>query len=134
MGKFIERPDLQTAFENVVRLWQKQNMRGETDINELIGRMRSLVERAEWKTVNRWISVEDALPEQGERVIVAIFGSDMIMPDDGETLQDAIERSRKEGYITVGFIGSDGWYGADWFPLMVHPSYWMPKPELPEND
>lgn len=82
--------------------------------------------------VNRWISVEDALPEQGERVIVAIFGSDMIMPNEGETLQDAIERSRKEGYITVGFIGSDGWYGADWFPLMVHPSYWMPKPDLPE--
>lgn len=82
--------------------------------------------------VNRWISVEDALPEQGERVIVAIFGSDMIMPNEGETMQDAIERSRKEGYITVGFIGSDGWYGADWFPLMVHPSYWMPKPDLPE--
>lgn len=53
MGKIIERPDLQTAFENMVRLWQKQNMRGETDINELIGRMRFLVERAEWKTVNR---------------------------------------------------------------------------------
>ena len=82
--------------------------------------------------VSRWIPVEDALPEQGERVIVAIFGSDMIMPNEGETLQDAIERSRKEGYITVGFIGSDGWYGADGFPLMVRPSYWMPKTDLHE--
>ena len=80
----------------------------------------------------RWIPCSDRLPEQGERVIVAIFGSDMIMPNEGETLQDAIERSRKEGYITVGFIGSDGWYGEDWFPLMVQPSYWMPKPDLPE--
>ena len=86
----------------------------------------------EQPAVNRWISCSDRLPEQGERVIVAIFGSDMIMPNEGETLQDAIERSRKEGYITVGFIGSDGWYGADWFPLMVQPSYWIPKPDLPE--
>lgn len=80
-----------------------------------------------------WIPCSKMLPEQGERVIVAIFGSDMIMPNEGETLQDAIERSRKDGYITVGFIGSDGWYGADWFPLMVHPSYWMPLPEPPEG-
>lgn len=31
MGKFIERPDFQTAFENIVRVWQEQNMRCETD-------------------------------------------------------------------------------------------------------
>lgn len=86
----------------------------------------------EVKAKDRWIPVSECLPEQNERVIVAIFGSDMIIPNKGETLQDAIARSRKEGYITVGFIGSDGWYGADWFPLMVHPSYWMPKPPLPE--
>lgn len=87
---------------------------------------------SEMPSASMWIPCSERLPEQGERVIVAIFGSDMIMPNEGETLQDAIERSRKEGYITVGFIGSDGWYGADWFPLMVHPSYWMTKPDLPE--
>lgn len=88
----------------------------------------------EAEAVNRWIPCSERLPEQGKRVIVAIFGSDMIIPNEGETLQDAIERSRKDGYITVGFIGSDGWYGADWFPLMVHPSYWMPLPERPEKE
>lgn len=84
--------------------------------------------------VNRWIPCSERLPEQGERVIVAIFGSDMIIPNEGETLQDAIERSRKEGYITIGFIGSDGWCGADWFPLMVQPSYWMQLPEAPKTE
>lgn len=82
--------------------------------------------------VTPWIACSERLPEKNERVIVAIYGSDMIIPNDGETLQEAIERGRKEGYATVAFLGSDGWYGADWFPLMIQPTYWMPKPDLPE--
>lgn len=85
-------------------------------------------------TVNRWISVEDALPEKDTDVIVCCYGSDLILTHDGETMQDAVERTRRECVsVTVGFIGSDGWYGADWFPMMVTPTYWMPLPEPPEG-
>lgn len=85
-------------------------------------------------TVNRWISVEDALPEKDTDVIVCCYGSDMISAHDGETIQDAVGRTRRECVsVTVGFIGSDGWYGADWFPMMVTPTYWMPLPEPPEG-
>lgn len=83
---------------------------------------------------NRWISVEDALPEKDTDVIVCCYGSDMILAHDGETMQDAVERTRRECVsVTVGFIGSDGWYGADWFPMMVSPTYWMPLPEPPKG-
>jgi hypothetical protein len=83
--------------------------------------------------VNRWISCEDPLPEPYETVIVAVYGSDMIMPLDGETVHDAIERTRKQGYVTTGSLDDEGfWNGCEGFPMMIAPSFWMPFPDLPE--
>ena len=82
---------------------------------------------------NLWIKCSEQLPNENCMVLICIYGSDMIMTQDGETLAEAIERTRREIVtVTVGFIGSDGWYGADWMPLMVQPTYWMPLPAAPE--
>lgn len=83
---------------------------------------------------NRWIPCKERLPEQDREVLLCIYGSDLIMAQEGETLAEAVERTRREIVrVTVGFIGSDGWYGADWFPMMVAPTYWMPLPEPPKT-
>ena len=82
---------------------------------------------------DKWIPCSEKLPEQDELVLVAVYGSDMIILLDGESVADAFERTRKQGYVTVGFIGSDGWYGADWYPMMIAPTYWMHMPGLPEG-
>lgn len=79
----------------------------------------------------RWIPCEERLPEEGQLVLTTIRGTDVIRVEDGETFEDAIDRSRKIVRVSVGFIGSDGWYGIDGYPEIVAPCAWMPMP-LPE--
>ena len=70
---------------------------------------------SEAPAVNRWIPCSERLPEERKAVIVCCFGSDMIRINLGESLEDAKKRTKKEIVnVTIGFIGSDGWYGADW--------------------
>ncbi len=83
-------------------------------------------------TVGGWISVQDRLPELGELVLVAIYGTDLIKPMDGETIADAVQRLLKSpGRVDVGFRDRDGWNDFCG-PMIVTPTYWMPLPEPPE--
>ena len=77
-----------------------------------------------------WIPCSERLPKEGQMVLTTIRGHDVIISQDGETLEEAMERVWNEVcYVSVGFIGSDGWYGADGFPQIVHPIAWMPLPD-----
>lgn len=86
------------------------------------------------KAESPWISCEDRLPLLHQEVIVAVYGSDIIIPEEGEDIIDAVNRSMDtHRNVTVGCLGSDGWYGADGFPMVVRPKFWMPKPDLPKE-
>lgn len=84
--------------------------------------------------MSEWISVNDRLPEPDERVIVACYGSDIIVQRENETLIEAIKRVRKCVRVTVGFIGNDGWYDCEYSPMIIRPSYWLPLPEPPKGE
>lgn len=111
--------------------------KAENDCHECAADHRQL---AEWLTELKerrsggWISCKDKLPEPETMVIVASYGSDIVIPEDGETVEECCERLKKELVrVTLGFIGSDGWYASDYFPLIVTPSFWQPLPEPPEG-
>lgn len=84
-------------------------------------------------TKRRWIPCKEQLPEQDTMVIVCYFGSDVIMPMQGETVTEAMARQNKVPTVTMGFLSEEGWNGADFFPMMVQPAFWMPLPDPPER-
>lgn len=81
-----------------------------------------------------WTSVDERLPAQDQLVIAAVFGHDCIVLQSGETVEQAIERVQREcRYTTVAYIAEDGWTKYNGYPMIVHPSYWMPLPEPPKE-
>lgn len=105
-------------------------------VNEYREKIKAIA-TADVQFIKQWISVNDRLPEPDTMVIVACYGSDIVIPDyeHGETVCECVKRLEKECVrVTLGFIGSDGWYDSDYSPMIISPSYWQPLPEPPVND
>lgn len=81
-----------------------------------------------------WISCDDQLPVPGETVLTLTFGHDVIAQQPGETLAQAMNRISQIKTVSAGFLASDGWYGVDGYPEIIHPSYWMALPKAPDQD
>ena len=73
-----------------------------------------------------WIKCSERMPAERLEVWLTIRGHDCIIPMNGETVEQAQERINDVRWVTQGFLGSDGWYGIDEFPMVVTPIAWMP--------
>lgn len=87
------------------------------------------------RPVIEWFRCDEHLPEKGVIVITVTYGSDVLIPEVGETLQACINRNRREcRHVELGFLDNDGYwtecsYGA---PMNPSPIYWMPLPDVPD--
>ena len=83
----------------------------------------------------QWIPCNKQMPKKGLEVWVTVAGYDVIIPKAGETIEEAVDRISKTRWVTQGFLGSDGWYGADGYPMTVMPIAWKPleKPRAYEG-
>ena len=100
------------------------------DRRVIIGKMQDVVSNLpSAQPEQQWIPCSERLPEDGATVWVTIKGHDVIRCEDGETLEQAIERINKIRWVTQGYWSEEehGWndpsYGC---PLIVQPIAWMP--------
>lgn len=86
--------------------------------------------------MSEWIRCSEQMPEKNTMVIVACYGSDIVVPQDGETVWQTRQRLNKNiKRVTLGFIDDDGyWNDADYMPMMISPTYWQPLPEAPDYE
>ena len=86
-------------------------------------------------TTCEWIKCAERMPEQGATVLVTVYGSDMIIPKKGESVAECIARQEREIVeVSIAFLGEDGWYAADGFPMVVAPTYWAEMPKPPKRE
>ena len=85
--------------------------------------------------MSEWIRCSEQMPEKNTMVIVVCYGSDIVIPQDGETVWQTRQRQNNDiKQVTLGFIDDDGWNGADYMPMMISPTYWQPLPEAPDYE
>lgn len=87
------------------------------------------------RAVIEWFRCDECLPEKGVIVITVTYGSDLLIPEDGETVQACINRNRREcRNVGLGFLDDDScWVDCSYgFPMNPHPLYWMPLPAVPD--
>lgn len=76
-----------------------------------------------------WIPCSERLPEKHQMVITTIKGVDLFRECADKNFFEALATAKKRTLVSVGYLGDDGWYGADGFPQIIPTVAWMPLPE-----
>ena len=80
-------------------------------------------------TENSWIPCSERLPEKHQMVLTTIKGVDLYRECVDKNFFEALATAKKRTLVSVGYLGDDGWYGADGFPQIIPTVAWMPLPE-----
>ena len=82
-----------------------------------------------------WVNCKEKMPAVGQLCFGAVYGHDVIVPMEGESVTDAIKRSMDCAPRTVvceWYGESEGWW-SDGGLMIIQPRYWQPinKPKPP---
>lgn len=77
----------------------------------------------------QWIPCSERLPEKHQMVLTTIKGVDLFRECADKNFFEALATAKKRTLVSVGYLGDDGWYGADGFPQIIPTVAWMPMPE-----
>ena len=106
-------------------------------LKENVAHQQDAIERL-MAQVPAWISVEERLPEAHRPVWTAIYTTDLIFVQDGETIEEAAERTQAEAEkhprCEMGAVDEGGfWYELTFgAPMVCRPSFWMEPPKAPD--
>lgn len=78
---------------------------------------------------HKWIPCSERLPEKHQMVLTTIKGVDLFRECADKNFFEAVATAKKRTLVSVGYLGDDGWYGADGFPQIIPTVAWMPMPE-----
>lgn len=92
-----------------------------------MGMIRIPIKRKE--PIMRWIPCSERLPVKHQMVLTTIKGVDLFRECVDKNFSEALATAKKRTLVSVGYLGDDGWYGADGFPQIVQPIAWMSLPE-----
>lgn len=92
-----------------------------------MGMIRIPIERKE--PIMRWIPCSERLPEKHQMVLTTIKGVDLFRECMDKNFFGALATAKKRTFVSVGYLGDDGWYGVDGFLQIIPTVAWMPMPE-----
>ncbi|MBR2211937.1 MAG: hypothetical protein IJ896_10890 [Fibrobacter sp.] len=79
------------------------------------------------ETERKWIDCDKQLPPEGVEVFGAVYGTDVIVPQEGETVIEALKRCADcdPRVKLCSWEGEEnGWWSYD-YQMVVLPRYWM---------
>lgn len=78
--------------------------------------------------MSKWINCEEQMPKEGQLCFGAVYGHDIIIPLEGESITDAVKRTMYEHQRTVvcQYCGErEGWWH-DGGMMIIEPKFWQP--------
>ena len=77
--------------------------------------------------MSKWVNCKDRMPPEGQYVFGAVYGTDVIIPQEGESIRNAVVRTATEHPRTMicQWCGEEEGWWANHGMMIIQPRFWM---------